>query len=170
MDVDTWKLRAQSAMHEQGTLLEIARIILAFAADMDDLTRELCREIVERHGYDHCAIFLTRRDRLTLALAGGHRLGEGLTEREAATLAGEAAGRSRELTAQNGDSWRVAVPIEDGFNTLGILVTGSDGSDSDSERALAVCKALTRLIAIGIQNSALRDDRRERMANRSVDA
>ena len=40
MDADAWRLQAQTAMHEQGTLLEIARIILAFAADMDDLTRE----------------------------------------------------------------------------------------------------------------------------------
>ena len=87
MDADTWRLQTQTAMHEQGTLLEIARIILAFSADMDDLTREICREIVERHKYDHCAIYLSsQRECGALRLAHGARLGENLTERERSSL------------------------------------------------------------------------------------
>ena len=156
MDVDAWRSRAQAAMHEQGTLLEIARIILAFAADMDDLTREICREIVERHGYDHCAIYLSPMDSRAPELAHGARFGENLSEREAGSLASDSVARSRALTARNGDSWRLAVPIEDGSTTLGALIAGSADSDADANSALALCKALSRLIAIGIQNSSLR--------------
>ncbi len=156
MDADTWRLRAQRALHEQGTLLEIARIILAFAADIDDLTRELCREIVERHRYDHCAIYLSGREDGRLSLAYGARLGEKLSEREASDLAGAAAARSQSLTARNGDSWRVVVPIEDGSNILGVIVAGSVGPDSDADHALVLCNAFARLAAVGIQNAYLR--------------
>ena len=156
MDVDAWRLRAQTAMHEQGTLLEIARIILAFADDMDDLTREICREIVERHKYDHCAIFLSHVESHSPRLAHGARLGDNLTEPEAEAFASEAIAHSQALTARSGDSWRVAIPIEDGSTTLGAMIAGSVGSDADSRSALALCRALTRLIAIGIQNATLR--------------
>ncbi len=156
MDADAWRLQAQTAMHEQGTLLEIARIILAFAADMDDLTREICREIVERHHYDHCAIYLSQRECGALKLAHGDRLGENLSEREADALASKSAERSQPLTSRNADSWRIAVPIEDGSTTLGVLVAASEGPDSNAQHSLAICKALARLIAIGIQNATLR--------------
>ena len=156
MDMDKWRLQARTALHEQGTLLEIARIILAFASDMDDLTLEISREIVERHRYDHLAIYMSRRDGRPLTLTKGHRLGERLTEREATALVNQSAERSQELTDRNGDSWRVAIPIEDGSTTLGVLVAGSVGSDADAGRACALCKALSRLIALGIQNSSLR--------------
>ena len=156
MDVDTWRLRAQTVMHEQGTLLEIARLILAFAVDMDDLTRELCREIVERHRYDHFAIYLSHRESRALKLAHGGRLGENLSERDAGSLASESIARSQALTTRNCDSWRVAVPIEDGSSILGAMIAGSVGSDAEADSALALCKALARLFAIGIQNSDLR--------------
>ena len=156
MDADAWRLQAQTAMHEQGTLLEIARIILTFAADMDDLTREICREIVERHHYDHCAIYLSQRECGALRLAHGDRLGEDLSEREADVLASKSAERSQPLISRNADSWRIAVPIEDGSATLGVLVAASEGTDADAHHAFAICKALARLIAIGIQNAELR--------------
>ena len=170
MDADAWRLQAQTAMHEQGTLLEIARIILAFAADMDDLTREICREIVERHHYDHCAIYLSQRECGALRLAHGDRLGEDLSEREAAALASKSADHSQPLISRNADSWRIAVPIEDGFTTLGVLVAASEGLDADARHALAICKALARLIAIGIQNALLHKPQSELAANQSADA
>ena len=156
MDADAWRPRAQTAMHEQGTLLEIARIILAFAADMDDLTREICREIVERHRYDHVALYLSQPDGHALRLAHGARLGPNFTERDATDLAARAAAQSRSMTARSGDTWRVAVPIDDGKTTLGVIVAASPGPNSDAQRALALCKTLARLIAIGIQNAHFR--------------
>ncbi len=156
MDVDTLRLQYQAARHEQGTLLEIARIILAFADDIDDLTREICREIYERHNYEYCALYLSRGDSGSLRQANGGRLGGNLTAREAEALAYEAIAHSQALTARNGDSWRVAVPLEDYFTTMGAIIAGSVGSDADAERALAVCKTLARLIAIGLQNANLR--------------
>lgn len=169
MDADAWRTRAQTAMHEQGTLLEIARIILAFAADMDDLTREICREIVERHRYDHCAIYLSHQECGALRLAHGARLGENLSEREASALATDSNTRSQSLTTRNGSSWRAAIPIEDGSTILGILITASEGSDADAHHALALCKALTRLIAIGIQNAHLRRRQPELTAQKEND-
>ncbi len=156
MDVDTLRLQYQAARHEQGTLLEIARIILAFADDIDDLTREICREIYERHNYEYCALYLSRGDSGSLRQANGGRLGGNLTAREAEALAYEAIAHSQALTARNGDSWRVAVPLEDYFTTMGAIIAGSVGSDSDANRALALCKTLARLIAIGLQNAHLR--------------
>ena len=90
-------------------------------------------------------------------LAHGARLGENLSEREADTLASTSAERSQPLTARNADSWRIAVPIEDGSTTLGVLIAASEGPDSDAHHALAICKALARLIAIGLQNATLRE-------------
>ena len=170
MDADTLRLQYQAARHEQGTLLELARIILAFAADIDDLTREICREIYERHNYEYCALYLSRGDSGSLRQANGGRLGGNLTTREAEALAYEAVTHSQDLTGRNGDSWRVAVRLEDYSTTLGAIIAGSVGSDADAERALAVCKALSRLIAIGIQNATLRKPQSELAANKSADA
>lgn len=155
MDADTLRLQYQTARHEQGTLLEIARIILEFAANLDDLTREICREIVERHKYHHCAIYLTQPENRPLTLAHGARLGPNFTKRDAFTLATQSAARNQSLTARRGNAWRVAIPIEDGKTTLGILIAASTGPDPDAHRALALCKTLTRLIALGIQNASL---------------
>ena len=156
MDADTLRFQAQAARHELGTLLEIARIILTFASDMDDLTREICREIVERHRYDHCAIYLSGPESRPLTLAHGARLGPNLTQSDALTLATQAATHNQSLTIRNGSAWRVAVPIEDGKTTLGILIAASTGPDPDTHHALALCKTLARLIAIGLQNASLR--------------
>ena len=155
MDADTLRLQYQSARHEQGTLLEIARIILAFADNLDDLTREICREIVERHGYEHVAIYLSRPEGRPPGLAHGARLGPNLPEPDATTLAAESVTRSQSLAARNSDAWRVAVPIDDGKTTLGVIIAASTGPDSDAQRALALCKTLARLIAIGLQNAHL---------------
>lgn len=156
MDMDTLRLQYQTARHEQGTLLEIARIILEFAANLDDLTREICREIVERHKYHHCAIYLTQPENRPLTLAHGARLGPNLTQSEAAALANESLARAQSLTTRNAGAWRVAVPIEDGKTTLGILIAASTGPAPDARRALALCKTLARLIALGLQNAHLR--------------
>ncbi len=143
-----------TARHELGTTLELARIILEFASDLDDLTREICREIVERHRYDSLALYLSRQD--GLRLAHGARLSENLREREALALAAQSAARAQSLTTRIGNAWRVAVPIEDGATTLGVLIAASTGPDTDAHRALALCKSLARLIALGIQNAELR--------------
>ena len=156
MDADTLRLQYQAARHEQGTLLEIARIILAFAHDLDDLTREICREIVERHGYEHVAIYLSRPEGRPPTLAHGARLGPNLPEPDATALAADSVARSQSLTIRNSDAWRVAIPIDDGKTTLGVIVAASTGSGSDARRALALCKTLARLIAIGLQNANLR--------------
>ena len=169
MDAGPWRLRARTAMHEQGTLLELARIILAFAADMDDLTREICREIVERHRYDHVALYLSQSDDRALKLAYGARLGANLLERDANSLAAESVARSQSLTTRSGKYWRVAVPIEDDSTTLGVMIAASVGPDADARRALILCKALARLIAVGIQNAYLRGRQLELSAQQGCD-
>ena len=161
MDADRLRLQYQAARHEQGTLLEIARIILAFAADLDDLTREICREIVERHGYEHIAIYLSHPEGHPPKLAHGARLGPNFPESDATALAAESAARSQSTIAHKVNAWRVAVPIEDGKTTLGVIIAASAGPDADAHRALALCKTLSRLIAIGIQNSYLRGRQKE---------
>ncbi len=156
MDADTLRLQYQTARHEQGTLLEIARIILAFAHNLDDLTREICREIVERHGYEHVAIYLSRPEGHLPKLAHGARLGPNLPEPDATTLAAESAACSQSTITRKADAWRVAVLIDDGKTTLGVIIAASTGPDSDARHALALCKTLARLIAIGLQNANLR--------------
>ena len=156
MDADTLRLQYQAARHEQGTLLEIARIILAFADNLDDLTREICREIVERHGYEHVAIYLSHPENRPPKLAHGARLGPNLSEPDATALAADSLACSQSLATRNSAAWRVAVPIDDGNTTLGVIIAASTGPDSDAQRALALCKTLARLIAIGLQNASLR--------------
>ena len=89
-----------TARHELGTTLELARIILEFASNPDDLTREICREIVERHRYDSLALYLSSQDGNRLRLAHGARLGENLPERAAYALATQSAHRAQSLTTR----------------------------------------------------------------------
>ena len=154
--MDTPQSQDLTARHELGTTLEIARIILEFAANLDHLTREICREIVERHRYDSLALYLSSQDGHGLSLAHGARLGPNLPERDAHALATQSATRAQSLTTRSGSAWRVAIPIEDGATTLGVLIAASTGPDTDATRALALCKSLARLIALGIQNAHLR--------------
>ena len=154
--MDTPQSQDLTARHELGTTLEIARIILEFAANLDHLTREICREIVERHRYDSLALYLSRQDGHGLSLAHGARLGPNLPERDAHALAAKSAHRAQSLTTRSGSAWRVAIPIEDGSTTLGVMIAASHGPDTDATRALALCKSLARLIALGIQNAELR--------------
>ena len=154
--MDTPQSQDLTARHELGTTLELARIILEFASNLDDLTREICREIVERHRYDSLALYLSRQNGDRLKLAHGARLGPNLPERAAHALAIQSANLAQSLTTRDGHSWRVAVPIQDGATTLGVMIAASTGPNTDANRALALCKSLARLIALGIQNAQLR--------------
>ncbi len=89
-------------------------------------------------------------------LAHGARLGPNLPERDAHALATQSATRAQSLTTRSGSAWRVAIPIDDGSTTLGVLIAASQGPYTDATRALALCKSLARLIALGLQNAELR--------------
>ena len=64
MDADPQLLQTQMALHEQGTVFEVTLVILSAAADVHDLMRRAARTVVERHRYDHFAIYLVQPDRL----------------------------------------------------------------------------------------------------------
>ena len=153
--MDTPQSQDLTARHELGTTLEIVRIILEFASNLDDLTREICREIVERHRYDSLALYLFNQDGNRLSLAHGARLCQNLPERAAHALAAQSAASAQSLTTRSGNAWRVAVPIQDRATTLGVMIAASTGPDADATHALALCKSLARLIALGIQNAHL---------------
>ncbi len=165
MDDDTHILESQMALHEQGTVFEVTLIILSESEDVDDLMRKVARTIVDRHRYDHLAIYLRQPGVPGLRLASGESTGA--TPHEAFTsMARAATSESRSLIERHGNRWRVAVPIEDGSNTLGVLIVGSDTSSTRADRARVLCRALAAQLSLGIQNSGLRRRQLEVVADR----
>ncbi len=155
MDADPQLLQTQMALHEQGTVFEVTLVILSAAADVDDLMRRAARIIVERHRYDHFAVYLVQPDRLDLRLAGGEPVGD-LPQEAFLSLAKRAAVGSRPVRERIGRSWRIAVPIESDSTTLGVMVAGSDAPATTADRALVLCRALAVQLALGIENTNLR--------------
>ncbi len=169
MDADPQLLQTQMALHEQGTVFEVTLVILSAAADVDDLMRRAARIIVERHRYDHFAVYLVQPDRLDLRLAGGEPVGD-LPQEAFLSLAKRAAVGSRPVRERIGRSWRIAVPIESDSTTLGVMVAGSDAPATTADRALVLCRALAVQLALGIENTNLRRRQLEvpRMKNAPV--
>ncbi len=172
MESDPQRLQTQTALHEQGTIFELTLIILSAPTDVDDLMRRASRTVVERHGYDHFAVYLALPDSDDLRLAGGEPIGI-LPHDAFLSLAERATGGSRPVRERIGGSWRVAVPIVSDSSTLGAIVAGSDGPGTTADHALALCGALAAQLALGIQNVDLRrrqlevaaDEERARIAH-----
>ena len=140
---------AREALHEQGTLFEIAQIILSAGVDADDLMRRICQTVVERHRYDNFAIYLAGPEK------GAHRLAYGvfdcsLTEETAKDLSGRSVDLSQVLAEWDGTSWRIAVPIRTDSTTLGAMTAALNEMPS-AGRAAALFKNLAAPLAIGIQ-------------------
>ena len=172
MKSDPQRLQTQTALHEQGTIFEITLIILSAPTDVDDLMRRAVRTIVERHRYDHFAIFLAQPDGGDLRLASGEPTGT-LPRNADLSLAERATAGSRPVRERVGGSWLIAVPIASDSSTLGAIVAGSDAQGAAADHALALCGALAAQLALGIQNINLRrrqlelaaDEERARIAH-----
>ena len=79
-------------------------------------------------------------------------------------MAREAVSESKSLIERCRNRWQVAVPIEAGSNTLGVMVVGSDNLSTRADRARALCRALAVQLSLGIQNSDLRRQQLEVVA------
>ena len=165
MDGDTRILESQMALHEQGTVFEVTLAILAASADVDDLMQKVARTIVDRHNYDHLAIYLRQSGVAGLRLAAGESTGA-IPHEAFTSMARAATSESRSLIERHGNRWRVAVPIEDGSDTLGVLIVGSDTSSTRADRARVLCRALAAQLSLGIQNSDLRRQQLVTVADR----
>lgn len=164
MDGDTHILESQMALHEQGTVFEVTLAILAATEYVDDLMRRAAQTIVERHRYDHIAIYLTQPGTPGLRLAVVESTGA-IPHETFISLARAATSESRSLIERHGNRWRVAVPIEPGSHILGVLVVGSDTSSTRADRARILCRALAVQLSLGIQNSDLRRQQLEVVAD-----
>ncbi len=143
-------LHERNALHEQGTLFEIARMILSAGVDMDDLMRRISRVVVERHGYDNFSIYLSMPERSGLKLAFGV-FGAELPEEDAARLAHRSVAAFQALTEPHRASWRIAVPIRSGSAVLGAMVAALDEATT-AVRTISLLKNLAPTLAVGIQH------------------
>ena len=172
VEADPQRLQTQTALHEQGTIFEITLIILSGPTDMDDLMRRAALTVVERHGYDHFAIYIAQPDNGNLRFAGGEPFGT-LPQDAFLSLAERATAGPRPVRERIGGSWRIAVPIASDSSMLGAIVAGSDAPGTTADHALALCGALAAQLALGIQNINLRrrqlevaaDEERSRIAH-----
>ncbi len=163
-EADPQRLQTQTALHEQGTIFEITLIILSAPTDVDDLMRRASRTVVERHGYDHFAVYLAQPDGGNLRLAGGEPIGT-LPQDAFLSLAERATAGPRPVRELIGGSWQVAVPIASDSSILGAIVAGSDAPGAAADHALTLCGALAAQLALGIQNVDLRRRQLELAAN-----
>lgn len=152
------------ALHEQGTVFEVNLTILSASEDVDDLMRRVARTIVDRHRYDHLAIYLTQSNYPELRLAAGESTGV-IPHEAFISMARAATSESRSLIERHGNRWRVSVPIEAGPDTLGVLVVGSDTLSARAERTRILCRALATQLSLGIENTNLRRQQLELVAD-----
>lgn len=164
LDADLQRLPEEMALHEQGTLFEVTLAILSAASDVDDLMRSVARIIAARHRFEHFAIYLAQSGDFDLRLASVESADD-FSQEASMTMAKRAAAGPRSVSEHDGRLWRVAVPIEADSAVLGVIVAGSATSSTRASRALVLCKALAAQLALGVQNTDLRRQQLEVVAD-----
>ena len=142
------------AIHDQGTLFEVTRVIVSATADVDELMRRVARTVRERHQYGFVLIYLSQPDG-GLRLAGG-AIGSGEPNPGALDdIINRVAALSQSRVEAGGRLWRVAVPVRDDGSLLGVIALGLDGPVRVRGRTVMLAETLAGQIAVGIQSANL---------------
>ena len=152
------KRRAETALVNLGTMLEIAQSMAVVTSGVHDLMRRVVQTVGERHHYDIVAIYLSEPGHRELQLSGwpGEREDFAQYAEEANVLIGEVMAEMDSRLMRDRESWRAAIPIRGRDSLIGVLVMGSNAGEADAEDATRLGLALVGQIAVGIQIARLR--------------
>ena len=149
---------AEVARDNLETMLEITRQTAMITSGLNDLMRRVARVIGERHSCQMVGIYVVGSEDEGLRLVGWLGEFEVLRHhvRRGDSLVHEAISSMDARFVQDGRSWNAAIPIRDVDSAMGVLLIGSEGTDTDINRMTRLGHALEGHIAVGIQVARLR--------------
>ena len=157
-ELDKSRRRAETALGNLGTILEITQSMAVVTSGVNDLMRRVAQTVGERHSYNTVAIYLSEPGERDLRLSGwlGKREDFEQYAQDADGLIREATAEMDSRLAREAGSWMAAIPIRGRDSLMGVLVMGSDDSGSDAGDATVLGWALVGQIAVGVQIARLR--------------
>ena len=152
------KRSAEIARDNLETMLEITQYTAMVSTGLNDLMRRIAHAIGERHSYQIVGIYVIESGEDDVRLAGWLGEFEALQRHELHedNLVHEAISAMDTRFARNGQLWNTAIPIRDVDSPMGVLLIGTEGTETDSRRMTSLGHALVGHIAVGIQVARLR--------------
>ena len=149
---------AEVARDNLETMREITRHTAMITTGMNELMSRMARAIGERHSCQLVGIYVVESGGDEVRLAGW--LGESdilrRHERQHEGLVHEAISTMEERLIRDGQTWNAAIPIRDIDSTVGVLLIGLEGTDTDVNRMTVLGHSVAGHIAMGIRVARLR--------------
>ena len=157
-ELDKSRRRVKATLDNLGTMLEVAQSMAVVTFGVNDLMRRVAQTVGERHHYEMVAIYLSEPGKQDFHLSGwlGEREDFERYAEEAEGLVSQASSSMDTQLVRVGGPWRAAIPIRGRDSLMGVLVMGSDASETNAGDATRLGSALAGQIAVGIQIARLR--------------
>ena len=152
------RLRAERALADLGTMLEITRSVAVITSNVNDMMRRVARTIGERHRYDTVGIYLVGPEAGDVRLSGWVGNFEDLEQyaRQSDHLIFQAISEERTRSVRGEESWSAAIPIRDSDALMGVLLVASREAGAVAPGLVGPGQTLVSQIAVGIRIARLR--------------
>ena len=152
------RVRAERALADLGTMLEITRSVAVITSNINDMMRRVARTIGERHRYDTVGIYLVEPEGADVKLSGWVGNFEDLERYASQTdhLIFQAISEERTRSVRDEESWSAAIPIRDSDALIGVLLVASREAGAVVPGRVGLDQTLVSQIAVGIRIARLR--------------
>ena len=152
------RVRAERALVDLGTMLEVTRSVAVITSNINDMMRQVARTIGERHSYDTVGIYLSGPDGQDIRLSGWVGNFEDLERytRQFDHILYQAIRGQEARPVMDEESWSAAMPIRDDDTLMGVLLVASERAGSVPPGNSGLDRALVSQIAVGIKIARLR--------------
>ena len=152
------RVRAERALADLGTMLEITRSVAVITSNINDMMRRVARTIGERHRYDTVGIYLVGPEGADVKLSGWMGNFEDLDQytRQTDHLIFQAISEECTRSARDEESWSAAIPIRDSDALMGVLLVASREAGAVVPGRAGLGQTLVSQIAVGIRIARLR--------------
>ena len=152
------RVRAERALADLGTMLEITRSVAVITSNINDMMRRVARTIGERHRYDTVGIYLVEPEGADVKLSGWMGNFEDLERYASQTdhLIFQAISEERTRSVRDEESWSAAIPIRDSDVIMGVLLVASSEAGAVVPGRVGLDQTLVSQIAVGIRIAQLR--------------
>ncbi len=152
------RVKAERALADLGTMLEITRSVAVITSNINDMMRRVARTIGERHRYDTVGIYLVGPDGGDVKLSGWVGNFEDLEQYASQTdhLIFQAISEERTRSVRDKESWSAAIPIRDSDALMGVLLVASREAEAVVPGRFGLDQTLVSQIAVGIRIARLR--------------
>ena len=152
------RVKAERALADLGTMLEITRSVAVITSNINDMMRRVARTIGERHRYDTVGIYLVGPDGGDVRLSGWVGNFEDLEQYASQTdhLIFQAISEERTRSVRDEESWSAAIPIRDSDALMGVLLVASREAEAVVPGRFGLDQTLVSQIAVGIRIARLR--------------